>query len=268
MMTDADLRIRGETACRIAREAGDMLARRRAEPDAMPYQVKGANDIVTALDRASEELISARLHDEFPDDDVFAEEDGLRRHGGNGRWVVDPIDGTENYVRGFPSYAVSIAYEDREGEPAVGVVYCPAKNELFHAVRGYGAWLNGARIRVSARDDARDAVTLVSPPFRRHDLADRYFALYKRVFLHTCDVRNTGSAALHCCYVAAGRAEGYIESSVYPFDIAAGLVIVSEAGGRWSALVGDSHPYQSENILVSNGRLHDWYRTAAREMLG
>lgn len=265
-MTETELEKRDEAARRIALEAGDMLARRREALEAIPYEAKGANDIVTAMDRASEELIDTRLREAFPEDDVFAEEEGLRRRGGGGRWVVDPIDGTENYVRGFPSYAVSIAFEDREGEPAVGAVYCPPKRELFWAVRGRGAWLNGARIRTSARDDARGAVSLVSPPFRRHDLADAYFALYRRIFLDSCDVRNTGSAALHCCYVAAGRAEGYFESAVCPFDIAAGLIIASEAGGKWSSLFGDEHPYATGSILVSNGHLHDWYREAARRI--
>ncbi len=263
-MTDAELENRGEAALRIALEAGDMLAERRAALASVPYEAKGANDIVTALDRASEDLITTRLHEAFPTDDIYAEEDGARRHGGTGRWVIDPIDGTENYVRGFPSYAVSIAYEDTEGSPAVGVIYCPPKREVFRAVRGHGAWLNDVRIHVSARADAKSAVSLISPPFRRHDLAEDYFAFYKHVFYHTCDVRNTGSAALHCCYVAAGRADGYFESAVYPFDIAAGLVIASEAGGQWSSLFGDDHPYASGSILITNGLLHDWYREAAR----
>lgn len=259
LMTDAELDKRSQEAVRIAVDAGRMLVERRNALGSVSYEVKGANDIVTVLDRASEELITTRIHAFFPEDDIFAEEEGVRTYGGNGRWVIDPIDGTENFVRGFSDYAVSIAYEDVPGDPAIGVVYCPPKNELFRAQRRRGAWLNDRRLRVSACDNAGDAVSLVSPPFRRHDLADEYFVLYRNIFHHSRDVRNTGSAALHCCYIAAGYAEGYFESAVNPFDIAAGLIIASEAGGRWSSLFGDAHPYETGNILVSNGRLHDWY---------
>lgn len=263
-MTEAELEQRGEAARRLAVQAGDMLARQRAEAADMAYESKGLNDIVTKMDRACEDFLVEELHRAFPDDDIHAEEGGLRRHAGTGCWIIDPIDGTENYVRGIPAYAVSIAFEENRGRPDVGVVYCPPAGELYWAVRGSGAWLNDARIRVSDRSAPADAVSAVSPPFRLHQYAEEYFALYRNVFAATRDVRNTGSAALHTCYVAAGRVDGYFENGVHSYDIAAGLIIAEEAGGRWSSLFCGDHPYDSQEILVTNGLLHNWYRLQAQ----
>lgn len=265
-LTNDDLAKRCAVAERIARRAGEMLSTERRAMGQVPFEVKGQNDIVTRMDRASEDFIVAELHRAFPEDDILAEEDGLRRYGGLGRWIIDPIDGTENYVRGFPHYAVSIGFEEEEGQPVAGVVYCPPTNEMFTASRGRGAFLNGEPIRVSRRSEPAQAVSVVSPPFRMHEFADEYYELYKRVFYQTCDVRNTGSAALHTCYVAAGMAEGHFEKGVHSFDIAAGLAIVTEAGGKWSSLYGEGHPYDRHEILLTNGLLHEWYARLAREV--
>ncbi len=262
-MTEAELAERLLAAKRIAVQAGTLLAAKKKELGVIPFAEKGKNDIVTHLDRASEELIVSELHSAFSEDTIFAEEEGLRQYGDQGRWIIDPIDGTENYVRSFPSYAVSIAFEQKYGQPDIGVVYCPPTQELFYARRGCGAWLNNDKIGVSQRCNPQAAISLVSPPFRRHEDADEYYALYKEVFRQTCDVRNTGSAALHACYVAAGRAEAYFEKGVYPFDIAAGLIIAAEAGGTWSSLYSDAHPYTAREILLTNAALHDWYRRQA-----
>lgn len=265
-MAQLDLTGRCEAAKRAALQTGAMLREKRAALAEVPHESKGRNDIVTRMDRAAEEGIVALLHAAFPRDDFFGEEEGRRRHGGEGCWIIDPIDGTENYVRGFPGYAVSIAFAEREEEPDIGVVYCPPMDDLYWAVRGQGAWLNGRRLAVSARTDAAEAITMVSPPFRLHQFAEEYFALYQRIFSLARDVRNTGSAALHTCYVAAGLAEGYMEKGIQPYDVAAGMAILSEAGGKWSSLYRDGHPFATNEILATNGHLHEWYQERAREI--
>ncbi|MEG2951515.1 MAG: inositol monophosphatase family protein, partial [Clostridia bacterium] len=200
------------------------------------------------------------IHVAFPEDQIYGEEMGGDCACAQRRWIIDPIDGTENFSRGIAEYAISIGFESTPGELVMGVVYAPAMGEMFWAAQGMGAYLNDQPIHVSTQNDPQFAVTAVAPPFRRHELTHRYFATVEMLFLNTCDTRNTGSAALHGCYVACGRVEAYIEADVMPYDIAAALAIISEAGGNWGSLYSQGHPFETHEILCSNSLLYPWYR--------
>lgn len=243
--------------------AGELIAR---EVEA-GYQIhqKGPNDIVTDVDAKVERFITDALAQRFPQDRFYGEETGGDTEvSAYRRWIVDPIDGTENFSRGIPEYAVSIGFEDVPGEIAVGVVYAPAMRELFWAARGQGAYLNGKPIHVSRQTDPALAVIAEAPPFRSHELTQPYFDYIQRLFLQTCDLRNTGSAALHGCYVACGRIDGYVESSVMPYDIAASLILIQEAGGAWSSLFTPGHPFATHEIACGNPEMTRWYVNEAR----
>lgn len=254
---------RFQVAKQAALTAGNFVFSERNRQHSL--EVKGLNDIVTEVDKASEKCIIDIIRAHFPEDGIFAEETGIKTSSSSGRWIIDPIDGTENFVRGIPFYAVSIAYEQTPGEPELGVVYSPSTGELFSAVQGGKAFLGKNPIKVSDTSKPKHAISLVSPPFRLHKYTDDYFSMYKKIFLKTCDVRNIGSAALHMCYIAAGRADGYFEYGVLPYDIAAGLVILTEAGGTYSSLSGQGHPFNTSSIIATNGHLQSWYEEQARK---
>lgn len=244
--------------------AGAFLRERFGRPHDVRF--KGTVDLVTEADRGAEALIADRLRAAFPGHRLLAEE-GSRgaaaTAGGTPSpygWIVDPLDGTTNFAHGLPHFAVSIALE-RDDQPLVGVVYDPIRDEIFAAERGQGATCNGSSLRVSPADDLLRA--LLATGFS-YDLAER--AGQARVWRTLIDrvqgIRQTGSAALNLCYVAAGRLDGYWERPVRPWDMAAGALIVAEAGGTVSDLAGGPfRPYGSE-VLASNGPLHPTLRAA------
>ena len=216
-------------AIEIAREAGELLVRYQKET--LKIEFKGRTDLVTDADRASESLISARIETAFPDDRFLGEESGYSAGDDQrGRlWVVDPLDGTTNYAHGFPLYAVSIALLD-DGEPAVGVVFVPPLDEMFAAETGAGASLNGDRIRPSGTVDLQNA--LLCSGFS-YDISERErnFEHWRRFVTEARAVRRIGSAAYDLCCVACGRFDGYWERGPSAWDLAAGSLIVTEAGG-------------------------------------
>src|SRR5215213_11185223 len=240
-------------AAQIARDAGKILRDRFGQPHDVRF--KGTIDLVTEADRAAEDLIADRLRAACPDHELLCEEGSVgATSGASYRWVVDPLDGTTNFAHGLPTFAVSIALEDG-GVPVVGVVYDPMRDELFVARKGGGANLNGAPILVSAVDQliASILVTGFSYDFaRRAHQAEVWRDFLTRVQA----IRQTGSAALNLCYIAAGRLDGYWERGLSPWDVAAGAVIVTEAGGIVTDMRGG--PFRSSNreILASNGTLH------------
>ena len=242
-----------------------MRARRETllrERFGQPHDVrfKGTVDLVTEVDRAVEELISSRVRATFPDHRFLGEEGsgGAPETAGDAdapyRWIVDPLDGTTNYAHGLPHFAVSIGIE-HEGVPLVGVVYDPIRDELFAAARGQGATRNGAPLRVSSTDAL--VQSLLTTGFS-YDLSEReaqaqvWHALLPRVQA----IRQTGSAALNLCYVAAGRLDGYWERSVSPWDVAGGALIVAEAGGRVTDFRDGPFRPDGGEILATNGSLH------------
>jgi myo-inositol-1(or 4)-monophosphatase len=214
-------------------------------------------DLVTEVDRACEALIVEALRRERPGDDVLAEEGGV--HAGTGaawRWIIDPLDGTVNFAHGYPCFCVSIGVE-RDGERRLGVVYDPLRDELFEAVRGAGARRNGRAIRVSEAGAVQQALLATGFAYDVHDSADDNLDRLVRAVKRAGGVRRDGSAAIDLCYVACGRFDGYWELKLHPWDVAAGILLVEEAGGRVSDLAGGAAPASGREILASNGRLHD-----------
>jgi myo-inositol-1(or 4)-monophosphatase len=240
-----------------ARSAGAMVLDRDKRKQFQVEQ-KHLNDYVTDADKASEELIISQLKDQFPTESFFGEEGG-RKEDGKGRWVIDPIDGTTNFFRGVPNYVISIAWEMEPHKPVVGVVFNPRQDEMFVAMQGGGAKLNGMPIHVSSISDPARSLIVCVPPHRHHELADGYFALERSIFNQCSDIRSLGSCALELCYIAAGRFDGYYELSLGYYDLAAGMIILQEAGGVLES-IGGIADYHCD-LLASNGALQPWLRT-------
>ncbi|GBD06850.1 Inositol-1-monophosphatase [bacterium HR21] len=245
-------------AVEAALEAGALL--RSGFGSSMVVERKeGRHNLVTDYDRRAEELILERLRQRFPDSSFWAEEGGAsgRYHRGGLRWVVDPLDGTVNFAHGIPVFCVSIAALLGE-ELLCGVIYQPMLGELFTAVRGEGAWLNGRRLRVSQTAALEDAILVTGFPY---DVAGNpgncieHFVRFLRLGL---PIRRLGSAALDLAYVAAGRFDGFWEVALNPWDVAAGIVLVEEAGGRVTHYDGSPHRLEPRSsIVASNGQIHE-----------
>ncbi|MBQ4086452.1 MAG: YdcF family protein [Clostridia bacterium] len=216
-----------------ARRAGEYLLSRPS----FSVTHKLANDYVTEADQRSEAIIREELLGRFPGDGFFGEESG-ESAGSEGRWIVDPIDGTTNFICDLPLYTVSIAYEEK-GEVVVGCVYCPRLGEMYTAVKGQGAFMNGQPIHVSEKTVLRDAIVGMSFAARYEDARARMTALYPALLDNVSDLRRLGSAALDLCFVACGRYDAFIELHLFLYDIAAGMLIVHEAGGVVSGWPGD-----------------------------
>ncbi len=217
---------------------------------------KGTVDIVTDVDVQSEQLICAAIGAAFPSHTMLAEEGGGRVDGADRRfrWIVDPLDGTTNYAHGFPFFAVSIGLEV-EGRLRLGVAYAPVLDELFVAEAGGGATLNGQPINVSATSDLGQALLATGFPYER-DAVPRALRSFEALSLRSQAVRRAGSAVLDLCYVACGRFDGYWEHVVKPWDLAAGALIVTEAGGAVSSDDGSPFDVDRGSVLATNGRLH------------
>src|SRR4030081_1455518 len=236
----------------IAREAGALLMHYFHQHLKVEY--KGDADLVTAADRASEVLIRERITQQWPSHDVLGEEQGLNDQGSDYRWYVDPLDGTTNFAHGFPVFCVSMALEHK-GRLIAGVIYDPTRDELFAAEQGRGAHLNGDPIRVS--QIANLAESLVStgfPSHKRHKNPNIHF--YHQITLRSHGVRRAGSAALDLCDVACGRFDGFWEFNLNPWDTAAGVLLVEEAGGRVSDFSGGGFQMNSREIVASNVLIH------------
>jgi len=248
-----DLRHYAVFAAEAARAAGAVLRDRFGRPHDIRF--KGTVDMVTEADRAAEALIAAMIRARYPDHGLLGEEGARGAETASAfRWVVDPLDGTTNFAHDLPHFAVSIGLEHR-GEPVVGAVYDPLRDELFLGVLGQGATLNGTPLRISATDDLLRSllVTGFSYDFARRP---RQAELWRRFLIRVQAIRQTGSAALNLCYVAAGRLDGYWERGIAPWDVSAGAVVVREAGGAVTDFAG--RPFRSDDrvVLASNGRLH------------
>ncbi len=243
-----------ETAVEIAREAGALVAQyfeRR-----IGFEIKGEFDLVTEADRASEKLVVERLRAHFPAHDIVAEEGGGHSGASEYCWYVDPLDGTTNFAHGFPVFNVSIGLA-RKGEPIAGVVYDPTRRETFRAERGAGAYLDGHRLHVSGCRRLGDSLASTGFPSRkRHHNVNIHF--YYQLAMASHGVRRTGSAALDLAYVAAGRLDFFWEFGLNPWDVAAGILLVEEAGGRITDMNGGPHSLtESDHILADNFLLHD-----------
>lgn len=240
-----------DAAIEIAREAGQVLMAHRG----VPFELKGDYDLVTAADRASETLVITRLKERFPKHGIVAEEGSRQELDAELRWYVDPLDGTTNFAHGFPMWNVTLALA-RKGEVIAGVVYDPLNRELFAAERGAGARLNGARIHVSKTPVLND--TLVSTGFpsrKRHQNVNIHF--YYQLAMVTHGVRRGGSAAIDLAYTACGRLDAFWEFGLNPWDMAAGTLLVEEAGGKVSGMRGEPLDLHGRYVLADNGRIHE-----------
>ena len=238
---------------RAARASGEMLEHHGA----FKVRRKSENDFVTEMDFKSEALIREMLLTACPEDQFFGEETGGASHA-PGRWIVDPIDGTVNYMRGQRLYTISIAYE-HDGALQIGCVYCPGTDELFLAARGSGATLNGRPIHVSDTP-LRDAVVHMGFGVRNPAERERTLAAFPALLRNVSDVRRTGSAAYDLCCVASGRADAYLERGINLYDYGAGYVILTEAGGRFTGWADGEDGLASGNPLASNGAIHEQIR--------
>jgi myo-inositol-1(or 4)-monophosphatase len=242
-------------ALEAAREAGRML--RDELGRARRIRFKGTpTNLVTEMDGRAEALIVERLRRHFPDDAVLAEEQGAAPGTSGRRWIIDPLDGTTNYAHGVPVYAVSIALEVR-GRLILGVVYDPSQEELFWAERGGGAFLNGARLAVSTTATLNESLLATGFPYNVREVARNNLVEYGAFSLRSQGVRRMGSAVIYLAYVAAGRLDGYWELRLGAWDVAAGGLMVEEAGGRVTDLTGGALNLDAPEIVASNGRVHD-----------
>jgi len=245
-----------KAALEDALRAGGRILIRRFGNVSIGY--KGRANIVTEADKESEAGILKILLGRFPDHDVLAEESGSRRRGSEFLWVIDPLDGTTNYAHGNPTACVSIGLL-KDGRPIVGGVHDPFRKELFLAEKGRGAFLNGKRIRVSSARSLGESLLTTGFPYDRTEKADFYVRYYKLFMERSHDVRRTGAAALDLAWVAAGRSDGFWEFRLAPWDVAAGLLLIEEAGGRVTDFSGrawrDPRHFGSET-LATNGRIH------------
>jgi len=243
-----------EAALIAARVAGAVLLGHRGRLKAVEH--KGRVDLVSEADRASEEIVSGRLLGTFPEDALLGEEGGSLGGSGPFRWVVDPLDGTTNYVHGLPIFAVSIGLE-YQGRRVAGVVHTPALGETFHAVLGQGARCNGSAISVSTTSRLVDAVLSTGLPYHRIQVAERLLADWSWGIHNLQGLRRPGAAAVDLAWTACGRLDGYWERHLGPWDMAAGALIVEEAGGRVSRPDGAPLDSEAGSLVASNGRLHE-----------
>jgi myo-inositol-1(or 4)-monophosphatase len=256
-----------ESAIEIAHEAGSLLRYyfERVIPNKnQRFELKGDFDLVTEADRASEKLVVERLQARFPRHAIVAEEGSGHESTSEYRWYVDPLDGTTNFAHGYPIYNVTLALE-KAGELIAGVVFDPSRNELFTCEKGSGAFLNGGRIHVSqARKLDECLLSTGFPSRRRHQDVNIYF--YHQLAMATHGVRRGGSAAIDLAYVACGRLDGFWEFSLSPWDMAAGKLLVTEAGGICTDMNGAAHCLKSPHILTDNGLVHDQVVTLFSEI--
>jgi len=241
-------------AVRAARAGGNVILRYVDRVDTVNVSTKAYNDYVTEVDRQAERTIIDVIHKAYPDHSVLAEESGGNERG-DYVWVIDPLDGTTNFIHGFPQFAVSIALQYR-GRLEQAVVYDPLRTEVFTATRGEGARLNERRIRVSRCAVLRDALLGTGFPFRRLSELDAYLETFRALIPRSAGIRRAGSAALDLAYVAAGRLDGFWEFGLQPWDMAAGALLVQEAGGIVTDLSGESGYLESGDILAASPKVH------------
>jgi myo-inositol-1(or 4)-monophosphatase len=243
-----------ETAKILAEAAGEHI--RQSASQLRQVEYKGRVDLVTDVDRRAEEIILDGIRRSYPDHAILAEESGEHQAQSDFCWIVDPIDGTTNFVHGYPFFGVSIAVQYRQ-ETVAAVVLNPVLGELFSALKGGGAHLNGKPMAVSGTGELSKALLATGFPYSLGERWQHSMALFEVFYCNSHGVRRDGSAALDLCYVAAGRFDGFWEYELNPWDIAAGLLIVQEAGGKTSDFSDKPSGLYDRQVLASNGRIHD-----------
>lgn len=241
-------------AVRAARSAGEIILRSADKASHLAVDSKGKNDFATEIDRLAEKEIISIIKAAYPEHSILAEESG--EHAGNDFvWVIDPLDGTTNFIHGFPQYAVSIALKYK-GRIEVGVVYDPLRDELFTAKRGGGAMLNNRRIRVTGLSSMKGALIGTGFPFKVPHHLDAYLAMFRAITIDSAGIRRAGSAALDLAYLAAGRLDAFWEIELREWDMAAGILLVKEAGGVATDFSFNDNYLESGNLIAGSPRMH------------
>jgi myo-inositol-1(or 4)-monophosphatase len=243
-------------AVELARAAGDIL--RHYMSREKQVELKGRANLVTVADKESEALIIKHIRERYPHHSILAEESGAlgSSDGREGKWIIDPLDGTTNFAHQYPFFAVSIGFE-QAGQVLCGAVYDPWRDEMFSGGRGLGSFVNGERLRVSDVETLRSALIMTGFPYGFREKIRTVMRQFEAFLVESQAVRRGGSAALDMCYAALGRVDGFWEMDLLPWDTAAGLVIVEEAGGRVTNFSGQQFSIYDRQLLVSNGRIHE-----------
>ncbi|PCH59942.1 MAG: inositol monophosphatase [Gammaproteobacteria bacterium] len=253
-------------AVRAARRAGDIISRSMDKLDSIDVVTKDHNDFVSAVDEAAEATIIQIIKTAYPDHQIIAEESG-NQGDSDYVWIIDPLDGTTNFLHGFPQFAVSIALK-HQGKLQQAVIYDPVSQELFTASRGAGAQLNSRRIRVSKRKELAGSLIGTGFPFRKDQNLDTYLDTFRAIAPKTAGIRRAGSAALDLAYVAAGRLDGFWEFGLKPWDIAAGVLLIEEAGGLVGDMSGGSSHMDSGDLVCGNPKVFKALLQTIRPHLG
>ena len=240
-------------AVKAARRAASIINRASLQLDLITVQLKSPNDFVTEIDRAAEAAIIEVLRETYPQHGILAEESGETGQS-EYQWIIDPLDGTTNFIHGFPQYAISIALA-KSGVLEQAVVFDPTRNELFTATKGSGAYLNDRRIRASKRTRLNESLIGTGFPFREFDHIEPYLAIFRELTRKTAGIRRPGAAALDLAYVACGRLDGFWEFGLKSWDMAAGALLVQEAGGLVSDLAGESAYLASGNVVAGTPKV-------------
>ena len=245
------------TAIKAARAAGSIINRAALNLEVLKVGQKGPNDFVSEVDQAAEKAIIDILLEAYPGHAILAEESGRERGAKHSEymWIIDPLDGTTNFIHGFPVYAVSIALAHR-GVVQQAVVYDPTRNDMFFASRGRGAFCNERRLRVSKRTRLSDSLIGTGFPFRKGDNFKRYVKMFEEVMQSCAGLRRPGAAALDLCYVAAGYYDGFFETGLNPWDVAAGSLLIAEAGGLVGNFTGESDFLHQREIVAGNPKVY------------
>jgi myo-inositol-1(or 4)-monophosphatase len=241
-------------AINAARQAGDIIVRHMEQLEHLKVNTKGRNDFCSEVDIKSEQAIISTIHKAYPDHGIIAEESGIQNNDADNVWIIDPLDGTNNYLHGFPFFCVSIAVRIKN-RIEHAVVYDPVRHECFSASRGQGARLNDRRLRVSKQTQLSAAMLGTGFSFRDPELAQRYLPTFEALFGKCCGVRRTGAAALDLAYVASGRLDGFWEFGLKPWDIAAGSLLIQEAGGLISDIYGSEDYFQHGNVVAGTPKV-------------
>jgi myo-inositol-1(or 4)-monophosphatase len=243
------------TAVTAARLSGDIILKSYGRLSDSDIQSKQAFDFVTKVDRWSEAVIIQTIRAKFPHHLFLSEETIKQQSIGDYRWIIDPLDGTTNYIHAYPMFSISIALE-YQNEIILGVVFDPLRDELFHAVKGGGSFLNNNKVTVSAISDTGKSLIATGFPFKKKEMLGSYLDAFSKIFEKVSDIRRAGSAAIDLAYLAAGRVEGFFELNLSPWDIAAGSLLIREAGGFITDFGGGQEYLSTGNVVAGNNTIH------------
>jgi len=245
-----------ETARNGALQAGTVLIEHFMKLDSSKINEKAKNDFVTDMDKKSEEIIKNHILSNFQDHDILAEESLAETRNSPFLWIIDPLDGTSNYIHGVPCFAISIALEIY-GELSMGLIYDPLSKSIYTATKGNGAWKNSKPICVSPSGSLSNSLIATGFPFRKKDIIDTYLKIFRKLFLQVSGIRRCGSACMDLAHTAEGIFGGFFEYSLSPWDFAAGVILIKEAGGRVSDFEGTDNYFKTGNIVAGSQKIHE-----------